>query len=439
VSSVFLALLASCNGLSWARQLELHVSCELPDCGWQVDVGSIERTGSWSPTDFAFSLLDTPTRISRSVSVTTNPSCLHFSYVGDIAATAGVELLLDFNDDGIDDARAPLPPANWKRSSVTLTAPAEYQKLRVSLLKSGAGVAKLALFAMKTDEACNATTRTTLVNGSQCAADATCSSQRCLLGRCSACGAGGCVEGEACRDSNECMDGACAAQVCRKCAKQGACGASEGCSAAGQCAASSCIAGSVPSLTKQPALDASCGECDDASDCGGKPCMLGRCAACATDSDCTGGLSCRWLDPFDALQRGCVPKTTSPRPRGALCEFDSECEGALPCGAGEGRAKRCGFACGKQGDCGDTRVCVAPGARTVSEEPERYSTLPAWSELAGRIATCWPRVTFDMACQLHQQCTGLSLFGSLTCCAGECGSEDADFGTGMCAGPNPEL
>jgi len=432
VLATLCAFLGACYSFGWAEDLVLQVDCSQPNCGWSAQQGQVERTGSWHPKDFAFSLVGTPARITRTISVTSNPDCLHFSYVGNVDTNAQARLLLDFDDDGADDAESVLPVSQWTQQTVTLRAPADYSKLRVSLQKNGEGTAKLALFSMNGNDLCGAVPATKLQNGAACALDATCRSERCLLGHCSACGAGGCVEGEACHDSSECLDGACAAQVCRKCAKDGSCGAGEGCSAPGQCAGQSCVAGSAPSMTMLPALDSICGECDQADDCGGKPCVLGRCAACAMDSDCASGLVCRWLDPFDALQRGCIPRTTSPLPRGALCEHDSECEGSLPCSAGEGRARRCGVACGKEGDCSIDHVCVAPGARKVSNLPERFATMPRWSELAGRIATCWPRAFFGRPCELHQQCTDSSLSSSMSCCEGRCESGSADLATGTC-------
>jgi hypothetical protein len=127
-----------------------------------------------------------------------------------------------------------------------------------------------------------------------------------------------------------------------------------------------------------------------------------------------------------------VPKTTSPLPRGALCEHDAECEGSLPCGAADGRAKRCGSACGTDTDCGANQVCVAPGARRVSESPVRFSTLPRWSELAGRLSTCWPRADHEQPCQLHQQCTGSTWFNQMSCCDGVCNDRDSDLASGLC-------
>jgi hypothetical protein len=185
-------------------------------------------------------------------------------------------------------------------------------------------------------------------------------------------------------------------------------------------------------MTRQPTIDATCGECNDDGDCGGKTCVLGRCASCSVDADCGSGLVCRWLDPFDALQRGCVPKTTSPLPRGALCEKDADCEGALPCDAAEGRAKRCGRACGSDAECGADRLCVAPGARKVSDAPARFATLPRWAELAGRISTCWPRTADEQPCQLHQQCTADPWYDQLSCCDGVCSHSDSDLASGAC-------
>jgi hypothetical protein len=185
-------------------------------------------------------------------------------------------------------------------------------------------------------------------------------------------------------------------------------------------------------MTRRPALDATCAECDDTNDCGDKACVLGRCASCAVDGDCSSGLTCRWLDPFDALQRGCVPKPTSPLPRGALCEQDRECEGSLSCSSAAGRAKRCGTACAEDTDCGADQLCLSPGARKVSTAPERFTTEPRWSELAGRIMTCWPRVAHEQPCQLHQQCTAGPWFNQMSCCGGVCRNSDADLASGAC-------
>jgi len=432
--------LSACGDFAWAKPLELQVDCSQPNCGWSAQQGQVERTGSWHPKDFAFSLVGAPARITRTIPVTSNPACLHFSYIGDVDADAQARLLLDFDDDGTDDAETVLPVSHWTRQTVQLRAPADYTSLRVSLQKDGEGTTKLALFSMKGDSSCGAEPATKLQNGAVCTLDATCRSERCLLGHCSACGAGGCAEGEACRDSGECLDGACAAQVCRKCAKEGSCGSADGCSVPGQCRRQNCVAGSAPSMSKLPTMDSICGECAEASDCGGQPCVLGRCAGCAVDSECASGLVCRWLDPFDALQRGCAPRTTSLLPRGALCENDSECEGSLPCGAGEGRAKRCGKACGKAGDCSAEHVCLAPGARKVSNLPERFAITSRWSELAGRIATCWPRATYHTRCELHEQCSdGTAALSGMSCCDGRCDHGKADLATGICPDSHESL
>lgn len=432
VLTVLAVVGSGCDVSPYSRFVYTEVDCSQPNCGWLAQQGQVERTGSWHKKEFAFSLVGTPARITRTVDVTTNAACLIFSYLGEIEAGSETRLLLDFNDDGVDDAESVLPVSHWTRQDVSVRAPTDYTKLRISLYKPGPGAAKLTLFSMHDSDDCGSAPVTKLQNGAVCALDSTCSSDRCLLGHCSACGVGGCAEGEACRDSAECIDGACAAQVCRKCAKDGSCGAVEGCSAPLQCAARSCVAGSVPSMTRAPSLDATCGECDADDDCGDKSCVLGRCASCAVDTDCSGGLVCRWLDPFDALQRGCVPKTTSPLPRGALCEKDTDCEGSLSCSSAEGRAKRCGRACGTDVDCGENQLCIAPGARRVSDLPARFATQPRWNELAGRISTCWPRVDYAQPCQLHQQCSSSSWYSPMSCCDGICSGSGSDLGSGAC-------
>jgi hypothetical protein len=432
LASLVAVLLSSCGDV-WMSEILLEVDCSDPQCGWQVERGGVERTASWHPKDYAFSLTSNDSSISRTLPVQRNAKCLRFSYIGQIEPSASVQVELDFNDDGRSDASTELPSVKWKRQNVYLSAPADYRRLRLRMRKTGDGDAKLARFGVVGEYGeCPALPPTTLQDGAECGSDATCASNRCYLGHCSACGAGGCAEGEACRNESDCLDGACAAGVCRACAKSGSCGTSEGCSTAGQCASNSCVSGSVPSLmSQQPQYDATCGNCDAASDCASGHCVFGRCSECATDADCSDGLACLYIDRFDALERRCAPRLTSPLPRGALCENDTQCEGALPCGGGDGRAKRCGFSCGKDGDCAAGQVCIAPGARRVGAAPELYVTMPRWKELSGRIATCWPVARDDQPCELHQQCSGL-LSPYSACCDNRCETEAADLDTGLC-------
>jgi len=424
--------LTSC-AINWSTGSLLEIDCFESLCGWQVERGGVERTGSWHPKEYAFSITGADSSISRTVSLARTSRCLHVTYVGEIAPTTTVQLEFDYNDDGRTDTSATLPAVRWKWQEVHLRAPTDYRRLRIRMTKTGEGSAKLAQFAVGYDELrCENLPPVTLQDGAECGLDLSCASNRCYLGRCSACGGGTCTEGEACRNTNDCLDGACAAGVCRACAKTGTCGTSDGCSTSGQCSSNSCVPGATPSMATVPAQDGTCGDCDEASDCASGHCVSGRCSECASDTDCSAGLACQYIDRFDALERRCSPRLTSPLPRGALCENDSQCEGALACGAGDGRAKRCGVACGKDGDCSPGLACIIPGARSAAgAAPANYVTQPRWNELSGRIATCWPVGQYAQPCELHQQCASLSS-SPTSCCENRCGGARADLDTGMC-------
>jgi hypothetical protein len=409
---------------------ELDARCNDALCGWEVEQGQAMRTGTWHPNDYGVSLSAVPSVIGRDVPVTSNTGCLRVKYLSAVEPSAGATLRVDFNDDGSDDLSIPLPTSDWKPQSLTVNTPSDYRRLRMRIAKTGDGLTEIAQFVVGPESSCGSP-RPTLANGAECSLDATCSSQRCVSGRCGSCGVGGCVEGEACRADSECLDGGCAGGVCRACAKQGSCGAGERCSSAAQCGARSCVAGSQPNLTSHPDNDATCGDCSADADCSGGKCALGRCGECVSDADCTGGRSCRYFDLFDATVRGCVPKLASQLPRGALCESDTDCRDQLRCAGAPGRAKRCGVACGTATDCAASESCIAPGAAITSDVSDAVSLMSAWNDPVSRISTCYPRLVFGGACQLHQQCwPGVGTYAS--CCDGTCGVEARDSFTGAC-------
>jgi hypothetical protein len=413
------------------------LECEEFSCRWQTEQGSIEETGSWHKDALAHRLVGTPARITRKVDVLTFPECMRVDLTANVAPDAQLELQLDYGNDGSIDTLIALEPGEWKRRNYYVRTPSAVRHLRASLAKLGPGEAAIEdIRLLLGRDACAGQPPTTLVNDSTCLDDASCTSGYCVLGRCSACGAGGCAEGTACRADKDCMGGACAAGVCRACAASGSCGKGEGCSADSQCARGTCAFGTKPSLVRYPELDGVCGECNGDDDCPSGKCVLGLCGDCATDAECSAGQRCRYTDAFEADRRTCVPRFDAILPRGALCEVDAECLDGLRCGAPSGRAKRCGFACRTGADCAANELCGESGS-VPGAQASIYEVLPSYTtQSASRVRTCYARPVVEpyrnLACEVHAQCISTNGGPAGTCCQGSCFPNAIDVTTGEC-------
>jgi hypothetical protein len=436
---LFLFVLSACSaGDSFTPVETLDSTCAEVLCGWEVRQGTVTPSASWHEHQRAVLLEGAPAEISKHYAFLQNIDCLSFSFLADVAPDAQLTLELDFNADNRIDTSAPVPAVRWRRFDLGLRAPPEFTALRITLRKQGAGEVRIASLVIESNfQSCLAAGPTQLADGSACSTDTTCASGRCVLGECTSCGPTGCEEGDSCRSSGECRDGACAAGVCRACAKQGRCAVDEGCSIGGQCASGSCSFGARPSSTIYPGNDGVCGDCDADNDCGSGFCVLGRCSACRTNDDCSDGQVCRYTDTFDVGTRACMARITSTVPRGGLCESTADCAAGLSCGAAEGRAPRCGFACLADKDCGANAVCATSGATKKVDPPATLALLPAWSSDPGRVATCYPLSAG--ACEVQEQCRtlvlgGFSLGGPLACCSGKCDDATLNPDTNTCVG-----
>lgn len=423
---------APANG--WMDMTLVDSTCAELLCGWDVAQGGLQPAASWHEHQRAVALAGTPARVTRKIAGTPNIDCFAFSFLSSVDGDADLELQLDFNDDGSIDARAAVPAVAWRNTVLGLRTPSEYRSVRISLEKRGPGEVRISTLVLGSElSACADAPPTTLSDGASCSADSTCTSNRCALGKCEACAAGGCAEGAACRTSDECRDGACAAGRCRACAKAGSCVKGEGCSVSGQCASGSCPLGSQPGLSSYPGVEGVCGECARDADCGDEFCVLGSCSACRGDADCAEGTVCRYADAFEVSTRACLPRITSVVPRGGLCEQSQDCVPGLTCDAAVGRAKRCGIACVSNAECGSGGVCAAPGVSRAVDPPAQLALLPGWSMLTSRIATCYRAATvLNNSCEVQEQCGAL---GGLACCSGKCQSATLDPDSNRCVGP----
>lgn len=398
-------------------------TCAEALCGWETKQGSLVSSASWHEHQRAVELAEVPTRITRKISGTPNVPCLTLNFLAEVESDALLEIQLDYNDDGTIDTRSFVPALRWRTTSVPLRTPSEYRSLRVTLERQGAGHVRIASLRLKSDRtACVEKTPTALADGALCSIDQTCASGRCVLGHCGSCGPQGCEEGQGCKTSDECRDGVCAAGVCRACAKRGDCAPGVGCSVPGQCAGLSCNQAALPSTTAFPGEEGTCGSCASDAECPTSFCVLGRCAGCRTNTDCASGQVCAYEDALDASHRACRSPFTSIVPRGGLCEVDADCVTGLRCGAGPGRAKRCGISCAVDAECGTSGVCAATGSTRAVVPPARVALLSGWQRPVERISTCYPRVLSSslggplaLACEVQEQC----ITGS-ACCDGKC-------------------
>ncbi|HEX5658324.1 MAG TPA: hypothetical protein VFX59_14075 [Polyangiales bacterium] len=439
-----LLTLTSCVGDAGSYGMIGGPTCIEFGCLWTTEQGSVEEVGSWREEQTGHRLVGMPARISRDVDVSAIPDCVEVKLTADVARDAQLELQFDFNSDGSVEVRVPVEPGEWKKRTYYVRAPSAARHLRTSFAKLGPGQASFEYMVLERgDDHCAGLPATTLADGSACLNDASCTSNYCVLGKCSPCAAGGCAEGTACGADKDCMAGACAAGVCRACAANGSCGTGDGCTASTQCASGTCAFGNKPSLIRYPELDGVCGECNADDDCGGKKCVNGQCSDCATDADCGAGLRCRYTDAFEANARSCVPRFDAILPRGALCEVDAECTGGLRCGGGTGRAKRCGTSCRIAADCVAGEVCgetgSVPGLQAATYELAASYT----AQSSARIRTCYAPYVFGgygttTPCEVHAQCTASTSIYPLDpdalgiCCGGGCVVYAADLATGSC-------
>jgi hypothetical protein len=435
--------LAACTGADLDDGgVLIDSTCADALCGWEVSQGSLVSSASWHEHQRAVELAETPTRITRKLSGAPNVPCLSLTILAEIESDGGLEVQLDFDDDGSIDARTSIPALRWRNTTVPLRTPAEYRSLRINLERQGPGQVRIASLRLSADwTSCLSTTPTTQSDGALCSIDQTCSSGRCVLGHCARCGVQGCEEGEGCRSSEECRDGACAAGICRACAKRGDCAEGLGCSVAGQCAGRSCTQAALPATTAFPGEEGTCGSCATDTDCPATFCVLGRCAGCRTNADCASGQVCAYDDSLSATHRACRSPLTSIVARGGLCEADEDCESGLRCDASHGRAKRCGFSCAVDSECGTDAVCAAPGATRAVISPARVSLLPGWQQPVERITTCYPKMPLSglgslagqgPACDVQEQC----VTPNTACCEGKCASRTFDAERGACKPPH---
>jgi hypothetical protein len=168
-----------------------HQWCGDTLCAWTLEAGHIRKAPTWTDKDYGVEFVDTPTRISQSVS--DSPKCLKFSTIGLLDPSAQLTVSIDFDRDGTVDFTQPVPSAEWTQVETVVTAPKVYGGFTLYIEKKGTGRSLLAQMRVQSSSDCAApgVKLGTLPIGDRCSPTdptaATCETGICCAGVCSEC------------------------------------------------------------------------------------------------------------------------------------------------------------------------------------------------------------------------------------------------------------
>ena len=223
-------------------------------CSWTTDSGHIERVPTWNTDDFGVSFVDQGTQISQ-VTDEHQATCILFSTTADIDPAAQMELLVDFDSDGVVDFQSPLGATRWRNVQAEITAPEAYAGITFHLRKEGTGTAVLAQMRVTSTTGCTAPPVQlppqpfggSCATGADCRAGLVCAPN----GRCSEC------DDEApCGDGGTCVQQAYVPWQCDPGQRLGAPGSP--CTGDADCASGACDGGDLVSFATLFAQDSGC-------------------------------------------------------------------------------------------------------------------------------------------------------------------------------------
>lgn len=237
--------------------------CDGAPCEWDVEDGPLEPAPTWHGGDLGLALVNHWAAVSQLLwQHELSFNCLTLVLRASADARAGLNLEIDFLDDGLTDHVQPLAAQRFEREAIELCFPPSYRVARLRLRRSGEGPVILAQFSAQRSSSSHGPKLVAwnLPSGGLCTNDAQCRSDapRCAevpysnltrrrCGRCRGdedcsagqiCGlaAGGelgpepaCAEagedemGAWCRQDAECRSGICCLGVCSICCDQGTC------------------------------------------------------------------------------------------------------------------------------------------------------------------------------------------------------------------------
>jgi len=348
-SLAFLAVCASQVGATDCGQIisdsGFDLWCGDRLCAWDLERGAIEQVPSWHAGDDAVEMVGDDVAFSQRTPVnSTDTDCIRFDLIADIDETAEVHLQADVFGDGTIDFDQRLPTSSWDAVSLRIGVSGYYDGILFRLTKVGPGKAVLAQISAEVVEDADGGCPSyldplPLPLGATCGLGESCGDGVCREGVCSAC-----LDDTACADGEVCGAAARVPGLLHDyltCVPEGSRAVGEPCYRGEECSSSAC-SGQV------------CGECEDASTCGGTTCRalsedvaLAVCtgeprasgAPCVTDGMCTSGVC-------EGTPLGWCDSAGGPLTQFGPCYADTECPVYPQLGTGE-----CTFVAVAGGSC----------------------------------------------------------------------------------------
>ena len=304
------------NRLSFVLCFSLVVACQpgaLDDpgfdlwcgdslCKWKTEQGTVRRVATWNEEDYGVELVGKPVVLSQLANrdeIGDDP-CLQFSLLGNVDASAEVELELDFWNDGSVDFKEAIPGVRWHKLDLLIRLPAQpYDSLKVALHKQASGTAIFALLAANGSNKCGGEpiVLSNLALGLACTQDADCTSGICgdppsqsTSGTCSEC-----------KTNEDCTQGL-------------LCGRSPW---------------STYSACVPPQTAADGDVCASDEQCVHAHCQNSVCGECVADSDCESGRKCGSVSTLGTRHRACVVPGSAPN--SASCMAAEDCASGSCC------------------------------------------------------------------------------------------------------------
>jgi hypothetical protein len=267
-------------------------------CRWELEKGAVQRAATWHDADSGVEMVGDDVAISQVTPVeSADGHCVRVTMVADVEESAEVRLAVDVYGDGSVESDERIPTSDWRKLTYVLRMPDTYSGVRFRLSKRGSGRAVLANIGAEIviDEACTSPPiSASRPDGAVCVQDSDCESGQCfewLGGFDDICG--GCDEDADCIGLDLCTVGGISPgwlAVASSCMPPGSLDDGRRCLRDANCASGNCI-------------DGRCGECRDATDCGGAACLPAaapvpaRCdrgraagATCFRGTDCDSGV-----------------------------------------------------------------------------------------------------------------------------------------------------
>jgi hypothetical protein len=261
---------------------------------WQAD-GGVTRVGTWHKNDYGVALEDgaSLSQLSDHAPV----KCIEFSIIADVDARAGVQVEMDFQDDGTAEYEELVPESHWATLRYLVNAPSWYHDVRFIVRKLGTGHAVLAQIKATSSDDCEKIPAVELLDR---------------------------PSGAACESAEQCTSGSCTQALplehasCAQCERDTDCEAAELCGvqvfAAG--VARACHAPSERVLGAACAADA---------ECASGVCCDGQCSECCDNVPCMDGKSCAAHEEFLTVQPELCAPGAKDRAVGEACTDDSDC------------------------------------------------------------------------------------------------------------------